>query len=79
MADADAVSAAIERCRAQLGDVDILVNNAGIVNNIALIAEMTPEAWDHEMRVNLTGMFQFFAPRFKPVILNPATGAVVSQ
>jgi phospholipase C len=28
---------------------------------------------------NLTGMFQFFAPRFKPVILNPATGAVVKQ
>ncbi len=25
------------------------------------------------------GMFQFFAPRFKPVILNPATGAVVKQ
>jgi phospholipase C len=28
---------------------------------------------------NLTGMFQFFAPRFRPVILNPATGAVVKQ
>ena len=28
---------------------------------------------------NLNGMFQFFAPRFKPVILNPATGAVVKQ
>jgi phospholipase C len=28
---------------------------------------------------NLTGMFRFFAPRFKPVILNPATGAVVKQ
>ena len=27
------------------------------VNNIALIADMTPEAWDHEVRVNLTGMF----------------------
>jgi 3-oxoacyl-[acyl-carrier protein] reductase len=51
------VTAAIDRCRAKLGDVDVLVNNAGIVNNIALIAEMTPEAWDHELRVNLTGMF----------------------
>jgi phospholipase C len=28
---------------------------------------------------NLDGLFQFFAPRFKPVILNPATGAVVKQ
>jgi 3-oxoacyl-[acyl-carrier protein] reductase len=57
VADPDAVTAAIDRCRAELGDVDVLVNNAGIVNNIALIAEMTPEAWDHELRVNLTGMF----------------------
>ena len=28
---------------------------------------------------NLDGMFSFFAPRFKPVILNPTTGAVVSS
>jgi phospholipase C len=28
---------------------------------------------------SMNGMFQFFAPRFKPVILNPATGAVVKQ
>ena len=36
---------------------DILVNNAGIVNNIAGIAEMTPAAWEHELQVNLSGMF----------------------
>ena len=28
---------------------------------------------------NLDGLFQFFAPRFAPVILNPTTGAVVKQ
>ena len=28
---------------------------------------------------SLNGMFQFFAPRFAPVILNPTTGAVVKQ
>jgi NAD(P)-dependent dehydrogenase (short-subunit alcohol dehydrogenase family) len=57
VADPDGVADALERCRAELGDVDVLVNNAGIVNNIALIADMTPEAWEHELRVNLTGMF----------------------
>src|SRR6476659_288129 len=57
VADPDGVAAALERCRTELGDVDVLVNNAGIVNNIALIADMTPEAWEHELRVNLTGMF----------------------
>ena len=66
VADADAVAAAIARCVEELGEVDVLVNNAGIVNNIALIADMTPEAWDHEVRVNLTGMFhtvRIAAPR----------------
>jgi phospholipase C len=28
---------------------------------------------------SLNGLFQFFAPRTKPVILNPTTGAVVKQ
>ena len=57
VADAGAVADAVESCTAQLGSADVLVNNAGIVNNIALIAHMTPEEWDHELRVNLSGMF----------------------
>jgi 3-oxoacyl-[acyl-carrier protein] reductase len=57
VADAAAVEEAVAACTAELGGPDIVVNNAGIVNNIALIADMTPEAWDHEVRVNLSGMF----------------------
>ena len=57
VADANAVVRAVESCEQTLGPVDILVNNAGIVNNIAPIAEMEPEAWEHEMRVNLAGAF----------------------
>ena len=57
VADPDAVSAAVARCADELGPVDVLVNNAGIVNNIAGIGEMTPEAWQHELQVNLSGMF----------------------
>jgi len=57
VADADAVKHAVDRCEAELGPIDILVNNAGIVNNIAPIATMDPEAWEHEVRVNLTGAF----------------------
>lgn len=57
VADADAVTAAVAAAAAELGPPDIVVNNAGIVNNIALITQMTPEQWDHELRVNLSGMF----------------------
>jgi NAD(P)-dependent dehydrogenase (short-subunit alcohol dehydrogenase family) len=55
--DADAVTEAVTRCAGELGPPDVLVNNAGIVNNIALIADMKPDAWQHELQVNLSGMF----------------------
>jgi NAD(P)-dependent dehydrogenase (short-subunit alcohol dehydrogenase family) len=57
VADPDAVVDAVARCTAELGAPDVLVNNAGIVNNIARIADMAPEAWQHEVQVNLSGMF----------------------
>ena len=57
VSDPASVEAAVRRCRDELGDPDVLVNNAGIVNNIASIAAMDPTAWDHELRVNLSGMF----------------------
>lgn len=57
VADAGAVSGAVERCARELGPADILVNNAGIVNNIARIEDMSPEAWSRELAVNLSGAF----------------------
>jgi len=52
-----AVGAGVARVREALGPVDVLVNNAGIVNNIAPVARMTPEAWQRELAVNLSGAF----------------------
>jgi 3-oxoacyl-[acyl-carrier protein] reductase len=57
VADAAAVEQAAQLVAERLGPVDVLVNNAGIVNNVATIAAMDPEAWDHELRVNLSGAF----------------------
>jgi NAD(P)-dependent dehydrogenase (short-subunit alcohol dehydrogenase family) len=57
VADATAVERAARAVEAELGPVDVLVNNAGIVNNVATIAQMTPEAWENELRVNLSGAF----------------------
>jgi 3-oxoacyl-[acyl-carrier protein] reductase len=53
----DSVAEAVQSCVDRLGAPDILVNNAGIVNNFASITGMDPAAWDHELRVNLSGMF----------------------
>ena len=57
VADPESALAAVEACTSELGLVDVLVNNAGIVNNIARIEHMTPEAWSHEIQVNLNGAF----------------------
>jgi len=57
VADAEAVVRGAAEIAAALGPIDVLVNNAGIVNNIARIADMKPEAWEHELRVNLSGAF----------------------
>ena len=57
VADATAVEAAVGQVVDALGPVDVLVNNAGVVNNLARIAAMTPDAWSRELAVNLSGMF----------------------
>ena len=57
VSDAEGVAGAVDACSDELGPPDIVVNNAGIVNNIASIATMEPDAWAHELSVNLTGMF----------------------
>ncbi len=55
--DAAAVDAAAKRAASELGPIDVLVNAAGIVNNIAPIAGMSVDEWEHELRVNLSGAF----------------------
>jgi len=57
VANHEAVVRAAERAASELGPVDVLVNNAGIVNNLGSLAEMAPEAWEHEVRVNLGGAY----------------------
>lgn len=57
VSDRSAVRAAAATCASELGPADVLVNNAAIVNNIATLEQMDPDAWEHEVRVNLTGAF----------------------
>lgn len=57
VAEEASVRAGVASVVAELGPIDVLVNNAGIVNNIATITDMTAEAWQHELAVNLTGAF----------------------
>jgi 3-oxoacyl-[acyl-carrier protein] reductase len=51
------VDAAVERAREEFGPVDILVANAGTLDHVARFEEQSPELWERDLRVNLTGVF----------------------
>jgi 3-oxoacyl-[acyl-carrier protein] reductase len=55
--DREQVGAAVARCVDDLGSVDILVNNAGMLDHVAQIADQSPELWERDLLVNLTGAF----------------------
>jgi NAD(P)-dependent dehydrogenase (short-subunit alcohol dehydrogenase family) len=42
----------------ELGDVDVCVSNAAITDTIAPAHRMTPEQWQRDLDVNLTGAFR---------------------
>ena len=51
------VDAAVARVVDELGSVDILVNNAGTLDHVAQFHNQSPELWERDLRVNLTGGF----------------------
>lgn len=55
--DGDALSAAIDALRRQLGPVDLLVNNAGICGPVGDAWDVDPDAWWHTIDVNLRSVF----------------------
>jgi 3-oxoacyl-[acyl-carrier protein] reductase len=55
--DRDQVAAAVARAVEELGSLDILVNNAGTLDHTAQIGDQSPDLWERDLRVNLTGAF----------------------
>jgi 3-oxoacyl-[acyl-carrier protein] reductase len=56
VADAAAVSALFDAAEQAFGGVDVLVNNAGVMT-LSPVAEMTDDAFDRMVAVNLKGVF----------------------
>jgi 3-oxoacyl-[acyl-carrier protein] reductase len=57
VADREQVDAAVARVVDELGSLDILVNNAGTLDHAAQFHHQSPELWERDLRVNLTGAF----------------------
>jgi 3-oxoacyl-[acyl-carrier protein] reductase len=51
------VDAAVARTVEELGSLDILVNNAGTLDHVGQFADQSPELWERDLHVNLTGAF----------------------
>jgi len=55
--DRGQVEATVGRTVEEFGSLDILVNNAGTLDHVAQIGDQSPELWERDLRVNLTGAF----------------------
>ena len=51
------VEATVKRAIEELGSVDILVNNAATLDNMGRLPDQSPELWERDLQVNLTGAF----------------------
>lgn len=58
-----------------LGGLDVLINNAGIAGPTAPVEEITPEAWNQTLAVNITG--QFYCVRRAVPLLKAAGGGLI--
>ena len=74
---ADEVKAAIERTIEAFDHLDFAFNNAGIEQPIAPLAEITEDAWDRLMDVNLRGVFLCMKHQI-PLMLKQGGGVIVN-
>ncbi len=75
VADEAQVDRLFAEALAHLGGIDILVNNAGIAGPTASVEDVTLEAWNQTLAVNITG--QFLCTRRATPHLKAAGGGLI--
>ena len=55
--DRDQVAETVARTLTELGSLDILINNAGTLDHVGQFHDQSPDLWERDLRVNLTGGF----------------------
>ncbi len=76
VADRGQVEAAVAAVAKELGPVDMLINNAGTAT-FGKFLELEPEVWEHQIRVNVFGVY--YATRaVLPQMIERKTGDIVN-
>jgi 3-oxoacyl-[acyl-carrier protein] reductase len=76
--DRGQVASTVGRVVEELGSVDILVNNAATLDHVARLGNQSPELWERDLRVNLTGSFNC-AQAVWPHMVERAWGRIVNM
>ncbi|MNV45192.1 3-oxoacyl-[acyl-carrier-protein] reductase FabG [compost metagenome] len=76
VSDAPSVNKAVEQIIGSFGRIDILVNSAGITG-MAAMADMSPEAWESIIQVNLLGTYHFCYAVI-PYLLKQKQGKIIN-
>jgi len=71
------VNSMVNTALENFGHIDILVNNAGITGPTAPITNLTRDAWDEVMAINLTGAF-LCARAVIPHMISRGSGKIVN-
>jgi 3-oxoacyl-[acyl-carrier protein] reductase len=76
--DRGEVDALLEGTVAELGAVDILVNNAGTLDHLGRLPDQSPQLWERDLAVNLTGAFNC-AQAVWPHLVERGWGRIVNM
>lgn len=73
----DDVQAAVDTAIAKFGGLDALIGNAGVIEPVARLEEIDPDAWAHVIDINLKGIFHGMRAAL-PVMRSAGGGTIIT-